>query len=77
ADRPGAVNDNDGPFTDLMADLNDGNRNTTIVNNRNGVTADDRVPLATDGTNNYTINRNMNRNATNNGYENQENRRLA
>ncbi|MCO4849882.1 YhcN/YlaJ family sporulation lipoprotein [Bacillus vallismortis] len=81
ADRQGDGVDNDGPVTELMEDQNDGNRNTTNVNNRNGVTAGDRVPLATDGTNNYTNNytnnKNMNRNATNNGYENQENRRLA
>lgn len=78
ADRQGeGIVDNDGPVTELMEDQNGGNRNTTNVNNRDRVTADDRVPLATDGTYNNTNNRNMNRNVTNNGYDNQENRRLA
>jgi spore cortex protein len=77
ADRQGDGIDHDGPVSELMEDQNDGNRNTTNVNNRDRVTADDRVPLATDGTYNNTNNRNMNRNAANNGYDNQENRRLA
>ncbi|MCY8118525.1 YhcN/YlaJ family sporulation lipoprotein [Bacillus spizizenii] len=78
ADRQGeGMVDNDGPVTELMEDQNGGNQNTTNVNNRDRVTADDRVPLATDGTYNNTNNRNMNRNATNNGYDKQENRRLA
>ncbi|KUP41658.1 YhcN/YlaJ family sporulation lipoprotein [Bacillus halotolerans] len=79
ADRQGDGMDHDGPVSELMEDQNGQNgrdRNTTNVNDR--VTADDRVPLATDGTYNNTNNRNMNRNGTNNnGYDNQENRRLA
>ncbi|MEC1620171.1 YhcN/YlaJ family sporulation lipoprotein [Bacillus mojavensis] len=79
ADRQGDGMDHDGPVSELMEDQNDQNgrdRNTTNVNDR--VTADDRVPLTTDGTYNNTNNRNMNRNGTNNnGYNNQENRRLA
>ncbi|MDR4435928.1 YhcN/YlaJ family sporulation lipoprotein [Bacillus tequilensis] len=83
ADRRGDGVDHDGPVSELMEDQNDDNRNgnnrnnTTNVNNRDRVTADDRVPLATDGTYNNTNNRNMNRNVTDNGYDNQENRRLA
>ncbi|MCC8350930.1 YhcN/YlaJ family sporulation lipoprotein [Bacillus sp. AF23] len=79
ADRQGDGMDHDGPVSELMEDQNGQNgrdRNTTNVNDR--VTADDRVPLATDGTYNNTNNRNMNRNGTNNNrYDNQENRRLA
>ncbi|MFO3787453.1 YhcN/YlaJ family sporulation lipoprotein [Bacillus mojavensis] len=79
ADRQGDGMDHDGPVSELMEDQNGQNgrdRNTTNVNDR--VTADDRVPLTTDGTYNNTNNRNMNRNGTNNnGYDNQENRRLA
>ncbi|ARW07714.1 sporulation protein [Bacillus atrophaeus] len=75
ADRRGDGMDHDGPVSELMEDA-DGRNNTTNVADRNGNQENGRLPIATDGTYSHG-DMNYHNHMTFNGYEKEENKRLA